>query len=115
MPTNAVEIRGLEKRFGRFTLGPLDMTVPTGAIYGFVGPNGSGKTTTFDLIFGLGGKDGGSIQILGLDHARDDVAMKLKTAYVSPELNFQSWGRVDRAIHFVRGFYPTWDDDRCEH
>jgi len=76
MDINAVEIRGLEKSFPRFTLGPIDLTVPAGVIYGFVGPNGAGKTTTLDLIFGLGGKDGGSIRILGLDHVRDDVAMK---------------------------------------
>jgi len=54
MSANALEIRGLKKSYGAFTLGPLDLTVPMGAIYGFVGPNGSGKTTTIDLIFGLG-------------------------------------------------------------
>jgi ABC-2 type transport system ATP-binding protein len=114
MVTNAVEIRGLEKRFPRFTLGPLDLTVPAGVIYGFVGPNGSGKTTTFDLIFGLGGKDGGSIHVLGLDHTRDEVAVKRQAGYVSPDLSFRPWNRVDKAINFVRGFYPTWDDAYCE-
>jgi energy-coupling factor transporter ATP-binding protein EcfA2 len=49
--------------------------VPDGAIYGLVGPNGAGKTTTMDAIFGMGGKDGGSITVLGLDHLRDEVAM----------------------------------------
>ena len=73
MSANAVEIRGLEKAFPSFHLGPLDLTVPAGAIYGFVGPNGSGKTTTIDLIFGMGAKDAGSITVLGLDHARDEV------------------------------------------
>src|SRR5262245_25130372 len=108
MGTNAVEIRGLAKTFPRFTLGPLDLTVPTGAIYGFVGPNGAGKTTTLDLIFGLGGKDAGSIRVLGLDHLRDDVAMKCRVGYVSPELTFQPWTRLDKAAQFVRSFYPTW-------
>ena len=54
MSANALEIRGLKKSFKTFTLGPVDLTVPMGAIYGFVGPNGSGKTTTIDMIFGLG-------------------------------------------------------------
>ena len=49
----ALEIRGPRKSFDTFTLGPIDLTVPTGAIYGLVGPNGAGKTTTIDLIFGL--------------------------------------------------------------
>ncbi len=114
MSGNAIEIRGLEKAFPTFALGPLDLTVPAGAIYGFVGPNGAGKTTTIDLIFGMGAKDAGSIRVLGLDHLRDEVAMKRQVAYVSPELNFQPWGLVRKVIQFVRGFYPTWDQGYCE-
>ena len=114
MSANAVEIRGLEKRFPSFALGPLDLTVPRGAIYGFVGPNGAGKTTTIDLIFGMGTKDAGTITVLGLDHVRDEVAMKRQVAYVSPDLRFHAWGRVHRVIQFVRGFYPTWDSPYCD-
>jgi len=114
MSVNAVEIRGLEKAFPSFQLGPLDLTVPSGAIYGFVGPNGSGKTTTIDLIFGMGAKDAGAITVLGFDHLRDEVAMKRQVAYVSPELHFQPWGRVYKVIQFVRGFYPSWDQAYCE-
>ncbi len=109
----AVEIRGLRKTFPAFTLGPLDLTVPQGAIYGFVGPNGAGKTTTIDLLFGMGAKDDGSITVLGLDHLRDEVAMKRQVGYVSPDLDLRPWRRVRRAIGFVRGFYPTWDDAYC--
>lgn len=114
MTPNAVEIRGLEKRFPNFTLGPLDITVPAGAIYGLIGPNGAGKTTTLDLIFGMGNKDAGSMTVLGLDHLRDEVAMKSQVGYVSPTVHFLSWGTVGKAIAFVRGFYPTWDDDYCK-
>jgi len=114
MPAHAIEIRGLQRSYKHFTLGPLDLTVPAGAIYGFVGPNGAGKTTTIDLIFGMGGKDAGTITVLGCDHLRDEVAMKRQVGYVSPELNFQPWGTVAGAIYFVRGFYPSWDDGYCE-
>jgi ABC-2 type transport system ATP-binding protein len=114
MRAHAIEIRGLEKAFPAFQLGPLDLTVPSGAIYGFVGPNGSGKTTTIDLIFGMGAKDAGSITVLGLDHRRDEVAMKRQVAYVGPDLLFQPWGHVYKVIQFVRGFYPTWDHAYCE-
>ena len=110
----ALEIRGLRKSFTSFTLGPLDLTVPAGAIYGFVGPNGAGKTTTIDLIFGMGAKDAGSIRVLGLDHIKDEVAMKRLVGYVSPDLNFNQWTRVGRAIRFVRAFYPTWDAAYCD-
>ncbi|MBC8009736.1 MAG: ABC transporter ATP-binding protein [Burkholderiales bacterium] len=109
----AIELRGLVKTYPKFTLGPLDLTVPRGAIYGLIGPNGAGKSTAIDLIFGLGRNDAGTIRVLGLDHRRDEVALKRRVAYASPELNFASWGRVGKAVRFVRGFYPGWDDAYC--
>ena len=104
--TNAIEIRGLIKTYPSFTLGPLDLTVPRGAIYGLIGPNGAGKTTAIDLIFGMGRNDAGTIRVLDLDHRADEVALKHRTAYVSPDLNFAVWGKVGKAIRFVRGFHP---------
>jgi ABC-2 type transport system ATP-binding protein len=109
----ALEIRGLQTSFRRFTLGPLDVTVPRGSIYGLIGPNGAGKTTTLDLIFGMGARQAGSITVFGLDHRRDEVAMKRQVGYVSPDLSFNAWWRVAVAIRFVRQFHPTWDDAYC--
>jgi ABC-2 type transport system ATP-binding protein len=111
--TNAIEIRGLVKKYGRFQLGPLDLTVPRGAIYGLIGPNGAGKTTAIDLIFGMGENDAGQIRVLGFDHRADQIAVKQRAAYVSPDLNFQAWGKIGKLIRFVRGFYPAWDDAYC--
>ena len=113
MNNNAIEIRRLIKHYPTFKLGPLDLTVPCGAIYGLIGPNGAGKTTTIDLIFGMGKNDGGELRVLGLDHRANEVELKRRAAYVSPDLNFQVWGKVGRAIRFVRGFYPDWDDAYC--
>jgi ABC-2 type transport system ATP-binding protein len=112
-PAPARELRGLVKTYAKFALGPLDLTVPRGAIYGLIGPNGAGKTTTIDLLFGLGRNDAGTIRALGLDHRLDEVALKRRVGYVSPELNFAPWGRVGKAIRFVRGFYPDWDEAYC--
>ncbi|MFT5467429.1 MAG: ABC-2 type transport system ATP-binding protein [Verrucomicrobiales bacterium] len=112
---NAIEIRGLKKHYPDFDLGPLDLTVPQGSIYGFVGPNAAGKTTTIDLMFGMGRADAGSIQICGLDQSTDEVAIKRRAAYVGPELEYTSWGNVGAAIRFVRGFYPdSWDGKYCQ-
>ena len=61
----------------------------------------------------MGQNDGGEIRVLGLDHQSDGVEIKRRAGYVSPELNFEVWGRVGRAIRFVRGFYPNWDDAYC--
>ena len=66
---NAIEIRGLKKSFrGMYALNGLDMTVPVGSIYGFIGENGSGKSTTFKLLCGHLVKDSGSIKLFGKDY-----------------------------------------------
>jgi len=109
----ALAIRDLEKIFPKFHLGPLDVTVPRGAIYGLIGPNGAGKTTTIDLVMGMGRENAGTIQVFGLDHIQDEVAVKRQVGYVSPDLSFVAWGKVNRLIGFVRSFYEDWDDDYC--
>lgn len=109
----ALEVSDLEKHYPRFGLGPLDLTVPPGSIYGLIGPNGAGKTTLIDLIFGMGSPDAGTIKVCGYDHERDEVAVKQRAAYVGPDLNFIAWGKIGRAIRFNRGFRPTWDDGYC--
>lgn len=66
---NAIEIKGLKKSFrGMYALNGLDMTVPVGAIYGFIGENGSGKSTTEKLICGHLVKNSGSIKLFGKDY-----------------------------------------------
>lgn len=111
---HAIALKGVERRLGDFVLGPLDLTVPRGAVLAFVGPNGAGKTTTLDLLMGMGAADRGEIEVLGKHMPRDQVAIKSKVAYVSPDLNFTPWGSVGRALDFVRGFYPDWDITRCD-
>ena len=115
MDNTILEIRGLQKTFSGFHLGPVDITVPKGAIYGLVGPNAAGKTTTIDLIMGMGKEDAGTITVFGLDHRMEEVAVKSRIGYVSPELNYTPWRRVKRLIHFIRQFYPTWDNEYCYH
>src|SRR5207248_8494855 len=76
--------------------------------------NGAGKTTLLDLLMGMGRPDTGRVRMLGRDLARDEVAIKRRTAYVNPDLDYGAWGTVGAATAFVRGFYPDWDDGRCE-
>lgn len=75
---NAIEIRGLTKSFrGMYALNGLNMTVPVGAIYGFIGENGSGKSTTEKLICGHLVKDKGTIKLLGRDFTDSGVRVKI--------------------------------------
>ena len=69
----AISIRGLRKRYGgRVALDGLDMAVPRGCVYGFLGPNGSGKTTTLRILVGLIRPDAGEIAVLGTPYAWGD-------------------------------------------
>ena len=82
---NAVEIKNLSKNFGaKQAVCGLDMTVPMGAIYGFIGENGSGKSTTEKMICGLIPKSGGSIKLYGKDHADADVRANLGVLIEAP-------------------------------
>jgi ABC-2 type transport system ATP-binding protein len=69
----ALATRALSKSYGsRRALDGLDLTVPTGVVYGFLGPNGAGKTTTMRLLTGLLRPDGGTIEMLGRPFSRSD-------------------------------------------
>jgi ABC-2 type transport system ATP-binding protein len=72
-PDLALATRDLRKSYGsRVALAGLDLSVPTGVVYGFLGPNGAGKTTTMRLLTGLLHPDSGSIHLLGSPFARGD-------------------------------------------
>ena len=75
---NAIEIRGLKKSFrGMYALDGLNMTVPVGAIYGFIGENGSGKSTTEKLICGHLVKDSGEIKLFGKNYKDAGVRARI--------------------------------------
>jgi len=82
---NAVEIKNLSKNFGaKQAVCSLDMTVPMGSIYGFIGENGSGKSTTEKMICGLIPISGGSIKLYGKDYTDRAVRAKLGVLIESP-------------------------------
>ena len=82
---NAIEIKGLTKNFGnKQALKGLNMTVPVGAIYGFIGENGSGKTTTEKLSCGLLVPNGGTIKLFGRDYTDADVRAKIGVLIEAP-------------------------------
>ena len=81
--TEAIHIEGLVKTFGPVrALDGLDLTVRTGEVHGFLGPNGSGKTTTIRVLLGLLRADAGSVRMLDGDPWRDAVALHGRLAYV---------------------------------
>lgn len=94
---NAIEIRELKKNFGqKQALVGLDMTVPQGAIYGFIGENGSGKSTTEKIICGLLIPDGGTIKLFGRDYKNADVRAKIGVLIEQPGCfsNYSVWNNM---------------------
>ncbi|MFI7413454.1 ATP-binding cassette domain-containing protein [Streptomyces sp. NPDC049627] len=84
----AVAVSGLVKTFGRTrALDGLDLTVTTGEVHGFLGPNGSGKTTTIRVLLGLLRADAGEARLLGGDPWRDSVALHRRLAYVPGDVS----------------------------
>ena len=82
---NAVEIKNLSKNYGaKQAVCGLDMTVPMGAIYGFIGENGSGKSTTEKMICGLIPTSGGSIKLYGKDYTDVDIRAKVGVLIEAP-------------------------------
>jgi ABC-2 type transport system ATP-binding protein len=80
---NAIEVSGLRKSFGKtVALDGLGLSVAAGEVHGFLGPNGSGKTTTIRVLLGLLRSDGGTARLLGGDPWRDAVALHRRLAYV---------------------------------
>ena len=81
-----IEAEGLSKRYGStLALDGLDLRVEAGETYGYLGPNGSGKTTTIRLLLGLHRPSGGRARLFGLDAWRDPVAVHRRLAYVPGE------------------------------
>ena len=94
---NAIEIKNLTKNFGqKQALQGLNMTVPAGAIYGFIGENGSGKSTTEKLICGLIHPSGGEIKLFGRDHTDADVRAKIGVLIEAPGCfpNYSVWNNM---------------------
>ena len=94
---NAIEIRNLTKTFGeKRAVDGLNMTVPQGAIYGFIGENGSGKSTTEKLICGLIQPSGGEIKLWGKDHRDQNVRSQIGVLIEAPGCfpNYTVWNNM---------------------
>ena len=79
---NAIEIRNLSKNLDNFTLNIDNLNIKKGFITGFIGPNGSGKTTTIKLIMNMLKKDTGTIKIFDKEYKLDDISTKEMIGYV---------------------------------
>ena len=106
----AIAVEGLTKRFGdRTVVDNLALTVPRGAIYGFLGPNGSGKTTTIRMVCGLLKPDAGSGTALGYDVLRESDRIKERTGYMTQKFSLYEDLSIRENLEFVARLYRLDD------
>lgn len=106
-----IDVRGLTKKFGaRLAVDNFDLAVPKGAIYGFLGPNGSGKTTTIRMVCGLLKPDAGAGTCLGLDVLKDSARIKARVGYMTQRFSLYEDLSIRENLAFFARLYGL--DDR---
>src|SRR5260370_26439321 len=109
-PDIAIEVEGLTKSFGnRVVVQDLSMQVKRGSIYGFLGPNGSGKTTTIRMLCGLLTPDKGRGTCLGYDILTETDKIKLQVGYMTQRFSLYQDLSVRENLEFVARLYDITD------
>lgn len=110
----AIDVRGMTKRFGnRTVVDHIDLQVRRGEIYGFLGPNGSGKTTFIRMLCGLLRADDGSGTCLGRDVIAESEAIKRRVGYMTQKFSFYEDLSVRENLDFVARMYAVRDRRRA--
>jgi ABC-2 type transport system ATP-binding protein len=104
----AIDVRGVTKRFGtRTVVNDIAMQVRPGEIYGFLGPNGSGKTTFLRMLCGLLTPDGGEGKCLGLDFRRESAEIKKRVGYMTQKFSFYEDLTIEENLDFIARLYAV--------
>jgi ABC-2 type transport system ATP-binding protein len=110
MNDNVIQIEGLHVRYGKYeALCGVDLCVPKGSIFGFIGRNGAGKTTTIKTLLGLLTPQAGSCHVMGLDTHKQSLEVRKRVGYMAEDQQMYGWMSVNEIIRWVGSFYPAWD------
>jgi ABC-2 type transport system ATP-binding protein len=105
-----LRVENLAKRFPRFALEGISFSLERGYVMGFIGQNGAGKTTTIKCIMDLLRRDGGAIEVFGMDPRADGVSVREKIGFVYDELNVSGMLTGEDVRSFVAPLYRGWDE-----
>jgi ABC-2 type transport system ATP-binding protein len=106
----AIDVRGLTKRFGsKVAVNGIDIQVPDGEVWGFLGPNGSGKTTTIRMLCGLLHADAGEGTCLGYDVRTQPDKIKRAVGYMTQKFSFWEDLSIRENLEFVARMYELED------
>jgi ABC-2 type transport system ATP-binding protein len=118
--SDVIATQSLTKHYGRHcVVNSLDLRVPKGSVYGFLGRNGAGKSTTIKMLMGMVRPDYGSAKLLDQDVFHLPTETRARIAYIAEGHPLYRWMTIDQAVRFVQPFYPTWNrellDQILEH
>lgn len=108
---NAIEVKGITKKYDGFCLDNISFVVPKGSICGFIGQNGAGKTTTIKSILNIIKPDSGNIKVLGHDVVSEEKEYKERIAVVFDELPFHEDLNAKQVNVIMKGIFKKWDKD----
>lgn len=112
MAEHVIEARALTKRYGQFVaVDALDLTVERGEVYGLLGPNGSGKTTTILMLLGLTEPSAGEVRVLGLDPARQPLSVKARAGYLPDQVGFYNRLTARENLRYIARLNGLRPDD----
>lgn len=106
-----LEVDKLSRRFDAFQLNEISFKIKPGYIMGFIGANGSGKTTTIKLIMNLIRKDSGEIKLFGKDNIEFEKEVKDRIGFVYDDLYFYENLSIEEMKDIIAPFYSKWDDE----
>jgi ABC-2 type transport system ATP-binding protein len=113
---NAINITGLSHSFGKHqVLKDLNLKIPAGSIYGFLGRNGAGKTTCIRILAGLLGRQSGEVSVLGHDPLLWEAPLRENIGYVGEAGMLPGLMSVKSLIEWTRPLYPRWSGEIEEH
>lgn len=108
---NILEVKGLVKKYPKFTLDHVSFSLPEGCVTGFIGANGAGKTTTIKLLLGLTHKDAGFIKIFGMDADEHLQEIKDRIGIVMDESYFYKDLSMKEMKSILAPAYSKWSDE----
>lgn len=111
---NILEIKNLNKEYKGFSLKGINLTIPAGYIFGFVGRNGAGKTTTINLINHICKYKEGMIKVDGITYDEDPIHYKESIAYVGDESYFTKGLKIKMVRNTLKDFYKTFDVEKFD-
>lgn len=111
---DAFRLNDVVKTYPEFQLGPLNLQLEPGIVLGYIGPNGSGKTTTMHCMVGLVKSDSGEIEIFGRKNDPNKPEWKLDIGYVGDlHVFYENWS-AEKNLRFLAQFYPNWSNQYME-